>query len=148
MKTLNTMIIITSMLMLAACSTQTTIPQIERTNYGPWEQELGYAQVVRAGDTLYLSGLVSEGETLAEQLDGIYRKVQGILSDYGVSTDQIVKEVAFTTDMEALAKAVPLRKQYYREGFYPSATWVQAERFLAAGAMIEVEFVVFLPTKQ
>lgn len=153
MKIINPIIVITSILMLAACSTQTispqtTSPQIERTHYNAWEQDVGYTQAVRVGDTLYLSGMVSEGETLAAQLEGIYKDVQKTLSDYGVSTDQIIKEVIFTTDMDALAQAVPLRKQYYKEGIYPSATWVQVDRLLAAGAVIEIEFIVLVPSKK
>ena len=46
--------------------------------------------------------------------------------------------------MVALAQAVPLRKKYYNKALYPSATWVQVERLLTAGAMIEIEFIVFL----
>ncbi|MFT6507105.1 MAG: 2-iminobutanoate/2-iminopropanoate deaminase [Colwellia polaris] len=82
---------------------------IERKNYFPWENDTGYSQVVKSDKTLYISGITSEKETFVEQVDDIYTIIKKILADYDVGTDAIVKEVIFTTDIEALKLAIPTR---------------------------------------
>ncbi|HEY6530201.1 MAG TPA: RidA family protein [Cellvibrionaceae bacterium] len=132
-------------LCLSACATtSSTATHVERKHYGQWELPLGYTQVVRHGNTLYLSGIGNTGATLREQLEGIYRTTGKILSDYKATPAEIVKEVIYTTDIISLEKANAVRTQFYNNGQYPSSSWVQVQRLLGADMQVEVEFIVQL----
>ncbi|WP_171022271.1 RidA family protein [Thalassotalea litorea] len=126
------------------CGCVTTNPSIERKNYFPWENDTGYTQVVKNGNTLYISGITSEKASFENQVDDIYTNIKKILSDYNVGTDAIVKEVIFTTDIEKLKSAIPIRKAYF-DGKYPSSSWVEVKRLWSESHFLEVELVVVLP---
>jgi len=118
--------------------------KIERKNYYSWENEYGYSQVVRAGDTLYISGIASNKSTLDKQIKEIYTYIQRILRDYGVDTSAIVKQVTYTTDIEALKSKTALRKSYFKINEYPSSTIVQIERLYEPNHILEVEVVAII----
>ncbi len=114
---------------------------IERKHLNSWEQSTGYTQTVKVGNTLYLSGLTSEAETMAEQIDEIYSTIQTILKAYGLTTDHIVKETIFTLDIESLKKHAPERKKHYPNGLYPASTWVQVDRLFSPELLLEIEVI-------
>lgn len=117
---------------------------IERHYFNNWEKQIGYAQVVRVGNTLHVSGVVGGGATLAAQLDNVYREIGDILLKFNATPDDIVKEVLYTTDMEAMKKLIKQRKGFYSDGLYPAATWVQIERLFMPEAMLEIDVTVVL----
>lgn len=131
--------------LLGCATTKHERAEIKRKHYGSWETDIGYTQVVQVGDVLYLAGVGGEGETLADQLDHIYQTIERILADYKATTRDIVKEVVYTTDMEQLTEAIPLRKKYFENGEYPSATWVQIDRLFLPKMLVEVEVTVQIP---
>jgi 2-iminobutanoate/2-iminopropanoate deaminase len=126
-----------------------------RTNLGketkslgmPWEEEYGYSQAVKAGDTIYLSGQVShddEGNILGVgdmevQMRQAYANIQKMLAQYGATMDNLVEEHLFVTDMEAaFAAAVKIRRDVF-SGFPAIAnTIVQIERLAFPEFMIEI----------
>ena len=58
----------------------------------------------------------------------------------------MVKETIYTTDMDALLKAADLRFEYYGEGAPPpTVSWVQVQRLLDPGFLVEIEVVAELP---
>lgn len=127
---------------LFGCATKAQ--SIDRKHYFPWENDTGYTQVVKNNDTLYLSGISSEKTTFENQVDDIYTNIKKILADYNVGTEAIVKEVIFTTDIERLKLAIPIRKAYF-DGQYPSSTWVEVKRLWSESHFLEVEVVAVLP---
>jgi len=129
-------------LFLLGCST--TDQEIERKNYHSWESEIGYSQVVKANNTLYISGITSDKVTFEEQIDDIYSTIQKILADYNVGTNAIVKEVIFTTDIEKLKATIPFRKAYFSDKF-PASSWVEVKRLWSKSHLLEIEVVVVLP---
>lgn len=124
------------------------VTTIERRHYGDHEAAIGYTQAVRTGNTLYLAGLTHQGDTMADQLEGIYNTIERILSDYGATTADIVRETVYTTDIEALKEAIPLRKSYFPSGVFPAATWVQVERLFLPSMKVEVEVSVQIPGRE
>ena len=134
----------TIMLVVIFLSSCTHDMSIERKNYYPWENEYGYSQVVRAGNTLYISGIASNKPTLDTQIEEIYTYIQRILKDYGVDTSAIVKQVIYTTDIEALKKQTALRKSYFKSNEYPSSTIVQIEKLYEPSHILEVEVVAII----
>lgn len=116
----------------------------ERKNYHSWESDIGYSQVVRVNNTLYVSGITSEETTFERQMDDIYTTIKKILADYNVGTSAIVKEVIFTTDIERLKVAIPIRKAPF-DNHYPSSSWVEVKRLWSKSHLLEVEVIVVLP---
>lgn len=113
----------------------------DRTIYhqhAPSETEWGYAQAIVVGNTIYVSGTVSGGRTMEEEITNIYRRIERTLRVNGFTMQDVVKETAYAKDIEALAAANPARLRAYA-GHTPAATWVQITRLLAEGANVEIE---------
>jgi enamine deaminase RidA (YjgF/YER057c/UK114 family) len=107
----------------------------EATGHGvPWEESYGYAQGIKVGNVIYLSGQLSHDENgefvasapvddngnildssnMAAQMRQTYTNVSRILSKYGATLDNVVEEVVYVTDMDAaMAVAGEIRKEAY-----------------------------------
>jgi 2-iminobutanoate/2-iminopropanoate deaminase len=129
-------------LFVSSCS---TVPLVERKNYYAWENDYGYSQVVKAGNTIYISGIASDKETFPEQIEEIYKYVDQILNDYGVDSDAIVKQVIYTTDIEEIKSHTALRKSFFNHNKYPSSSIIQVSRLYEKGHFLEVEIVAVIP---
>lgn len=100
----------------------------------PWEDAYGYAQAVKVGDTVYVSGQLShdangnivgapplddQGRILDHsnmeiQIRQTYMNVKRLLGRFGATLDNVVEEVLYVTDMDAaFAVAGPVRKEAY-----------------------------------
>lgn len=131
--------------MFSACTLNTSErPQIERKTYNPWENEIGYSQVVKAGNTLYISGIASNKPRLEQQVEEIYSIIQSILKDYDLNTSAIVKQVIYTTDIEAYKNLGEVSKKVFKVNEYPSSTLVQIERLYSEEHMVEIEVVAYI----
>jgi len=137
-----TALILVTTLLASACS---TTPTIERKHYYSWENDYGYSQVVKAGNTIYISGISSDKSSFPEQIEEIYEYLNKILQDYGVDSDAIVKQVIYTTDIEAMKTHTELRKKFFNKDKYPSSTIVQVSRLYEKGHFLEVEVVAVIP---
>jgi 2-iminobutanoate/2-iminopropanoate deaminase len=130
--------------LLAACA---TTPGTERATCThddeQVEREIGYCQVIKSGHTLHVSGVVGGG-SMETALPQVYQQLGQILARHGASLHDVVKETIFTTDMNALIKAQPVRLRYY-DGWLPAASWVQVEQLYLPEFVIEVELTVELP---
>lgn len=143
------LVLIAALTLLSGCvvnhSSSTTVNQeVSRHYYHDYEREVGYAQAVQVGKTLYVSGVTGRGDDMQAQLTNIYDRISSILADFEASPDNIVKEVLYTTDMEAVKQLIPIRKRYFSEGVYPAATWVQIERLFLPELKLEVDVTVQL----
>ena len=119
-------------------------PRIERHYINSWEKDTGYAAVTQVGDTLHVSGLACAGENMQAAVTTCYRRLGDILKRFGASPDRIVKEPIYTTDIEALKKCIPDRKNFFNNTDYPAATWVQVVRLFNPEHLLEVEVAVQL----
>jgi 2-iminobutanoate/2-iminopropanoate deaminase len=116
----------------------------------PWEDEYGYSQAVKVGDTIYLSGQVShddEGNVLGEgdmevQMRTAYANVAKLLAQFGATIENVVDEILFVTDMDA---AFPARVKMKQEVFSGSpilaSTIVQIQRLAFPSLMIEIRCI-------
>jgi 2-iminobutanoate/2-iminopropanoate deaminase len=117
-----------------------------------YEKDFGYSQAVLIDKTLYLSGAVAADENgrlvapgdLAGQMRAAYDNVRRTLEAHGAGFEQVVKETIFTTDMDALLKAADLRFEYYDKDRLPASTWVQVQRLIDPGFLIQIEVVAEL----
>jgi enamine deaminase RidA (YjgF/YER057c/UK114 family) len=118
-----------------------------------YEKDFGYSQAVLIDKTLYISGtvaadadgrLVAPGD-MAGQMRAIYANLKRTLEANGVGFDSVVKETIYTTDMHALLQATDLRFEYYSKEHLPTVSWLQVERLLDPGFLVEIEVVAELP---
>lgn len=113
--------------------------QIEKFNVEP---TYGYTQMVRVGNTLYLSGVTGRGP-MNESLESVYRRIEIQLKKAGVDFSHVVKENLYTTDLDAVKKNNAIRLKFYN-GEYPAATWVQVDRLFQPEYNLEVEVIAVL----
>jgi 2-iminobutanoate/2-iminopropanoate deaminase len=130
---------------VTACAPHIKSALIERKHYESYEKDIGYAQVVRVGNRLYVSGVVNSAPTFKAQLQENYKTIKKILADFGVDSRAIVKETIYTRDIEALKAAIPERKAFYPADLYPAATWVQVSQLFDITQLIEIEVEAHLP---
>jgi 2-iminobutanoate/2-iminopropanoate deaminase len=107
------------------------------------EDGIGYAQAVKVGKTLYVSGSVGEG-AMDQSVKTVYEELAKTLLAYGLTFKNVVKENVFTTDLEAFKMQQELRKTYYKNDF-PAATWVQVQQLYSKQLNLEVELIAELP---
>ena len=103
------------------------------------EDQIGYTQAVRVGNTIYISGLAARGP-MSEAVKKIYDQLGKILVAHHATYQNIVKETAYTTQIEELIKQQDLRKQYYKND-YPASTWVEIKRLYVPDAVLEIDFI-------
>jgi 2-iminobutanoate/2-iminopropanoate deaminase len=116
----------------------------------PWEKEYGYAQAVKVGDTIYVSGQVSHDDKgdivgrgdMEVQMRQAYANIQNVLAQYGVKMENMVDETLFVTDMDAaFAAAVKCRQDVFSSTPLVASTIVQIQRLAFPELMIEIRCV-------
>jgi enamine deaminase RidA (YjgF/YER057c/UK114 family) len=128
----------------------------------PWEDLYGYAQAVKVGDTIYISGQLShdgEGKMVAPApLDGqgriashdnmgpqmaqSYANIKTLLAAYGAAMDNIVEEVLYVTDMDAaFAVAGSVRAEAYGARPQVASTILVTPRLAFPEQLIEIKAI-------
>ena len=130
------------------------LPRAKRVfHLNPYEKDFGYSQAVLIDKTLYVAGsvavddkgrLVSPGD-MAGQMRAAYSNIQRTLAANGAQFDEVVKETIYTTDMDALLKASDLRFEFYDKESLPATSWVQVQRLVDPGFLVQIEVVAELP---
>ncbi|HEX4813828.1 MAG TPA: Rid family hydrolase, partial [Nonomuraea sp.] len=112
-----------------------------------------YSHAVRAGDTLYVSGvaafdedgkLVGEGSMTA-QSEHVFRVIERILADQGATFEDVAFIRTYLTDMDARAEYGAVRRRYIT-GTPPASTTVEVSRLFMPGLLLEVDLIVALRT--
>ncbi len=87
----------------------------------PWEDDYGYAQALKVGNTIYVSGQIGHDDegnlvgpapvdddgnildhsNMEVQMQQAYKNAKKILSYYGATLDNVVEEVLYVTNMDA-----------------------------------------------
>jgi len=129
----------------------------------PWEEQYGYVQAVRVGDTIYVSGQLSHDDqgniigsaplddsgrirdhsNMETQMRQTYANAKKILSQFGATLDNVVEEVLYVTDMDtAFAAAGPVRKDVYGSQMPTVASTILVTPRLALPTqLIEIKFI-------
>ena len=116
----------------------------------PWEESYGFAQAVKVGDTIYVSGqlgLDDQGNmiysNMETQMRQTYANAKKILSQFGATLENVVEEVLYVTDMEtAFAAAGPVRKEAYASKTPAVAsTMIVTPRLSLPTQLIEIKFI-------
>ncbi|MDF2180411.1 RidA family protein [Aliiglaciecola sp. CAU 1673] len=118
---------------------------IERDVPTAIHQETGFSESVKLGNTLYISGIVSNAPTYDEQVKDIYGKIGKILKKHDLTFDNVFRETIYTSSMDELRQALNTRKSFYSPGVYPAASWVEVSRLYYASFKLEVEVTAYIP---
>ncbi len=111
-----------------------------------------YTDAVRAGDLLFISGIVPTdaqgnlvgGDDVVAQTRRVFESMGKVLAAAGATFADVVKVVIFLTDVDDRPKINPVRQEVFG-GTRPASTLVEISRLAIPGAKIEVEAVALIP---
>jgi 2-iminobutanoate/2-iminopropanoate deaminase len=116
----------------------------------PWEDEYGYSQAIKVGDTIYLAGQVSHDDKgnilgdgdMAVQMREAYANIEKVLDQYGATMENLVDEVLYVTNMEAaFDAAVKMRRDVFSGFPRVTSTIVEIKRLAFPQLMIEIKAI-------
>ena len=107
-----------------------------------------YSQAVMAGDFLYISGQIPlcpvtgevVGSTAPEQAVQVFKNLEAILTEAGMTFDNAVKTTVLLADIADFAAVNEVYAQYFDDP-YPARSCVQVGA-LPKGAEVEIECLV------
>jgi 2-iminobutanoate/2-iminopropanoate deaminase len=110
-----------------------------------------YADAVRAGNLLFISGLVSvdkDGNPLGvgdavEQTRVILEHMQTLLAMNGAGFDDVVKVIVYVRNIEDRARINTVRQQYFGAA-RPSSTLVEVTKLVRPEYLLEIEAIAVL----
>jgi reactive intermediate/imine deaminase len=110
-----------------------------------------YTDAVRAGDLLFISGIVPVdgegrlvgGDDVVAQATQVFESLRLVLDATGTTPADVVKVTVFLTDVDDRPLINPLRQAFFRDA-RPASTLVEISRLAVPGAKIEVEAVAVL----
>jgi 2-iminobutanoate/2-iminopropanoate deaminase len=110
-----------------------------------------YTDAVRAGELLFVSGIVPideggrlvGGHDVVAQARAVFDSMRVVLSAAGASPGDVVKVTVFLTDVDDRALVNPVRQAFFGDA-RPASTLVEISRLAIPGAKIEVEAVAVL----
>jgi len=120
-----------------------------------FERDWGYAQALRVGNTIHVSGTVSmdavgnptAADDMAGQVRNVYADIAASLAAHGATLGNVVREALYTTNMDRfLSEGLPVRAEAYAGHALPaSAPWVEVSRLANPAFLFEVEVTAMLP---
>jgi 2-iminobutanoate/2-iminopropanoate deaminase len=112
-----------------------------------------YTDAVRAGDLLFVSGLVAVdgagqlvgGDDVVAQARQVFENMRKILTTAGCGFQDVVKVTIFLTDVDDRPRINPVRQEVFGST-RPASTLVEVPRLALAGAKVEIEAVALIPS--
>jgi 2-iminobutanoate/2-iminopropanoate deaminase len=112
-----------------------------------------YTDAVRAGDLLFVSGVVPVdvdgrlvgGDDVVAQAEAVFEGMRRVLAAAGAGPEDVVKVTVFLTDVDDRPRINPVRRAFFGET-RPASTLVEVSRLAIPGALIEVEAVALVPS--
>jgi 2-iminobutanoate/2-iminopropanoate deaminase len=110
-----------------------------------------YTDAVRAGDLVFVSGVVPVdgggnlvgGDDVVAQARKVFENMGAVLAAAGCSFADVVKVTVFLTDVDDRARINPVRQEVFG-GARPASTLVEISRLAVPGAKVEVEAVALV----
>ncbi|MET9304552.1 RidA family protein [Streptomyces cellulosae] len=119
--------------------------------YGiPAESDFGYAQAIRSGDLIHVSGQLAFDEAggfphpgdFAAQLKRTHANMERVLAHYGATRRQIVSQTLCVVDLGRHAAATAEANLAYFDGHRPASTVLGVTGLTLPGQLVEIAFVV------
>lgn len=110
-----------------------------------------YTDAVRAGDLLFVSGVVPVdasgalvgGDDVVAQAEQVFRLIGLVLEAAGATAADVVKVTVFLLDKLDRERINPVRQAFFGEA-RPASTLVEVSGLVVPGARLEVEAVALL----
>jgi len=106
-----------------------------------------YAQAIRAGDTVYLSGQIGCDPASMQMVEGVeaqihrvFRNLAAVADAAGCDLGQAVRMTVYLTDLAHFARVNEIMAQYVKEP-YPARAAVGVAS-LPRGALVEVDAIL------
>lgn len=134
----------------------------------PAEDDYGYAQAIKIGNTIYVSGQLSHDDkgrmiapaaldetgrpvdfsTMEAQMRVTYANAEKLLAQFGATLDDVVEETLYVLDVdEAFSVAGKVRKESYATARPQCASnLIGVSRLAFPEQLIEITFKAVLPT--
>ena len=100
-------------------------------------------EVSGTGRTVYVSGHLAPGRSMAEQTNGCFDQIEAALRAVGGSLEHVVRITAWLTSLDEYAQYARVRGERFGANL-PSSAAVQVAGLLQ-GALIEIDAVAFIP---
>ena len=97
------------------------------------------SKIVKHNGVVYLTGQVSEGETIQEQVCGCLQKVETLLAQAGSSKEQMLRVTIWLADMSDFHGLNEVWNEWVPAGHAPARACGQAK---LARDVLKVEFMV------
>ena len=112
-----------------------------------------FTHAVRAGDLLFVSGIVAVdaaghlvgGDDVVAQSRQVFRNMGDVLAAAGCAFADVVKITVYLTDIRDRPRINPVRQEVFG-ATRPASTLVEVSRLAVDGAMIEIECVALVPS--
>jgi enamine deaminase RidA (YjgF/YER057c/UK114 family) len=115
-------------------------------------EEWGFSDVVVAGDTAYLSGVVvglgPEETNLEAAYARTFQLIGTILQRAGLSWDDVVDITTFHTELATQMPAITAVKNRHVKAPFPAWTAVEVSRLIPDRGITEIKLVAKLPSKK
>jgi enamine deaminase RidA (YjgF/YER057c/UK114 family) len=114
------------------------------------EEIYGFAQAVRVGDVVHISGQTASGDDggpgdMATQMAAAYTKIEALLASYGATMRNVVDETLFVTDMRAgVPAAIEVRRTMYGPDFDVASTIVEVRSLAGRDLLVEIKCTAVL----
>ena len=110
-----------------------------------------YADAVRAGDLLFVSGcvpvdgegLLVGGDDVVVQAEQVFANIGAVLAAAGASAADVVKVTVYLTDIDDRPRINPVRQRFFGDA-RPASTLIEVGKLAIPGAKLEVEAVAVL----
>jgi len=112
-----------------------------------------YTDAVRAGDLLFVSGLVAVdtdgnlvgGDDVVAQARQVFDNLRQTLAAAGCSFGDVVKVTLFLTDVSDRSRINSVRQEHFGAS-RPASTLVEVSALAVPGAKVEVEAIAVMPS--
>lgn len=116
----------------------------------PAESHFGYAQAIRSGDLIHVSGQLSFDEAggfrpeddIATQLKGTHANIDKVLAHYGVTRNQIVSQTLYVVDLVKHADVIAEGNRAYFGTHRPVSTALGVTELTFRGQAVEISCVI------
>jgi len=111
-----------------------------------------FTDAVRAGNLLYVSGIVAVdgdgnlvgSDDVVAQTRQVFENMRAVLDTAGCGFEDVVKVTIFLTDVDDRPRINPLRQEVFG-ATRPASTLVEVPRLAVDGAKVEIECVALVP---
>ena len=142
-----------SALVVAQDEATTNAPRIVPEGWEEVYNRFHYAPAVRAGDTLYLSGIVAtlEGdeneqnpEDMEKAFDRTFVAIEKVLNEAGADWSHVVEVTTFHTELIHQIAPFTTSKDKFVKAPYPAWTAIDVDRLYPERGLVEIKIIAYV----